>query len=312
MNFLSIKSLIKVSIRSVIMSMLPELLCAESYTCPVHEEIQFCVDQIEAGEIYLKPGNYFTKGVHLKSNLKLIIPTGAFIQLSDDAILNPDAKDGRVNAIFFAEGQPQKPIENVHIILDGVIDGNKVVHTSSRGGLEGINFKYVRGGSIVGNGIIQNVNGDGIDIDASTDVLLKSFTTRYHGGSGIHFGAPRPLSGSYRNIVIGITSIGNGFDRERNGFDLSWPNPWGAIFMDCVAVENYRNWAIETDGIVINSQSSAGSQRDKFEGQGTYNINGKSIDPITLISTRTRILLKRDLKKLLGIETPHYLEGLKY
>ena len=113
----------------------PASSIAESYVCPPNKDIQMCIDQIDTGEIYLKPEKYFTKGVYLKSNLKLIIPKGAFIQLSDDAVLNPNAKGGIVNAIFYAEGRLDKPIENVHILLDGIIDGNSEVHTSEYGGL---------------------------------------------------------------------------------------------------------------------------------------------------------------------------------
>ena len=312
MSFCLAKIINSASMVIIMLCSFPILSLAENYICPPGKDIQFCVDQIDTGEVYLKPGNYFTKGVHLKSNLKLIIPKGAFIQLSADAILNPNANGGIVNAIFFAEGRPDKPIENVHILLDGIIDGNSEVHISEHGGLEGINFKYVRGGSIKGNGIIQNVNGDGIDIDASSDLLLENFTSRYNGGSGIHFGAPRPLSPSKRNFVIGVTSIGNGFERERNGFDLSWPNPWGAFFVDCVALDNFRNWEIQTSGIILDSKSSGGHNVDYFEGDGFYHINGKDRHSWTLLSTRTKTLLKRDINQLFGREIPDYLLELEY
>ena len=88
-----------------------------------------------------------------------------------------------------------------------------------------------------------------------------------------------------------MTSIGNGFDRKRNGFDLSWPNPWGAFYIDCIALNNYRNWSIETHGVVVRSQSIGGKNKDEFEGKERMK-SIKVVVPFKILSTRTRVFEK--------------------
>ena len=289
----------------------PGFLMASSVYCNV-ENTNSCIASTSAKRIVLRPGLHSVYPIHLKSDQTLVIGEGVVLQLSRDAELNKNAFGGISSAIISAVGTSEKPLSNVTIELDGIVDGNKTFHAYEDGGYEGINFKYVNGGGVIGKGVIQNVSGDGVDIDASTRLVLKDFTTRLNEGSGVHFGAPRPLSASRSNFVLNVISYSNGFGLNRNGFDLSWPNPWGAIFIDCEARDNNRNWDIQTNGIVIGSTSNHGKKSDKFTGNGFFEINGDKLNPIIFITPRTIELLKRDVKKLLGIESPVYLEELEY
>nr|QOS24809.1 hypothetical protein VP359_00013 [Vibrio parahaemolyticus] len=96
--------------------------------------------------------------------------------------------------------------------------------------------------------MVHSANGDGIDLDAVHNSKISGLTVRENGDSGIHFGSPRPIMPSTNNIVIGVTSINNGFRIGKSGFDLSWPNPDGAIYVNCVAIDNYRNYKMEATG----------------------------------------------------------------
>ena len=43
------------------------------------------------------------------------------------------------------------------------------MHPYAKGGVEGIDWKWVTNSSIIGNGEIRNNNGDGIDLDVVFD-----------------------------------------------------------------------------------------------------------------------------------------------
>ena len=292
---------------------LPYVAWAERTVCKSGENIQDCIDRVEYGEVLLEPGIYLTEQILLqKSNITLIIPSNTTIALSDDAWINPNAKGGVVNAIIYARGSLQRPLKNIHIILNGVIDGKLDTHTAERGGLEGINYAFVHGGSISGSGVIHSVNGDAVDIDASQYVDVSNIKVMDNGGSGIHFGSPRPIVPSMHNLVFNVTSVRNGHLRQRNGFDLSWPNPNGATFVNCIGAENYRNWQIEANGVVVNSTSERGSVEDDVR-HGTYaEINGKNKAGIHFFSRRTLNLIRRDINLILGRSVPDYLIGLEY
>ena len=185
-----------------------------------------------------------------------------------------------------------------------------------RGGVEAINLAYVKNSIITGSGTIHSVNGDAVDIDSSDNIRIENITVKNNDGSGIHFGSPRPVNGSRDNLVIGVTAIGNGFLDERNGFDLSWPNPRGAIFINCVAKDNYRNYQIEAvGGVVINSMSvNTGIviDSDDFSGADYVFINGENKTNKSLFSKRLRILIHRDINRILGRQTADYLNELEY
>lgn len=188
-------------------------------------------------------------------------------------------------------------IENVHIIVDGEINGNKSIHTYKKGGIEGIDWKWVNNSTISGSGVIHSANGDGIDIDATFNSVISDVTVRDNGDSGIHFGSPRPIAGAgnQNNVVIGVTSINNGFRIGKSGFDLSWPNPDGVIYVNCTAIDNYRNFFIEIScGAIYNAISkNCGKvvKEDNISGADYAVINAENITNKKFISIKSQILI---------------------
>lgn len=285
-----------------------------SANCFPNQDINECITSAENGTVVLAPGKYLTSGVVLSSDITLVIPKGSVIKLADSADLNEGAFGGVANAVILAKGTPQHRLENVHIVLDGEVDGNKREHPYEKGGCEGINFAWIKNSSIRGSGTIHSANGDGIDIDAAENLIIDGVTVRDNGGSGVHFGSPRPIVGSKNNTVLNVESYKNGFERSRNGLDLSWPNTLGAVFINCSAEDNYRNYKIDAvGGIVINSFSSGKViKKDEFPGANYVFLNGQDITNPDWISMKTKILFKRDIKGLLGLDYPGYLEGVEY
>jgi hypothetical protein len=290
-------------------------------TCFPDSNLNECINSAKFGNVQLVPGIYLTDGIKLKSNLILNIPQGSVIKLSDSAKLNNKAFGGVANAVILAKGSKEKPLTNIHIILNGEIDGNKLVHFYEKGGCEAINFAFVKDSSIRGSGVIHSANGDGIDIDASNNIIIEGITVKDNGGSGVHFGSPRPIYGSIGNIVLNVKSYNNGFERKRNGLDLSWPNPRGATFINCYAENNYRNFEIQAVGsVVVNCESvNTGKviKEDDFSGADFALVNGVNMTNKSWISVKNKILIKRDIKKLLNLifnfeKTPEYLDSIKY
>lgn len=162
--------------------------------CLPENDINGCINRIDAGVIKLTPGMYLTSGVFLKSGITLKVPEGAVIKLKDEAEFNMQDFGGvMVNAVILAKGSQEQPVVNVHIVLDGEIDANKGIHTPDKGGWEGVNYAWVENGSITGNGTIHSASGDGIDLDAVKNVLVLNVTVRDNDGTGVHFGSPRPI-----------------------------------------------------------------------------------------------------------------------
>jgi polygalacturonase len=289
-------------------------------TCFPYSNLNECINSSKFGNVQLVPGIYLTDGIKLKSNLTLNIPQGAIIRLSDNAELNNKAFGGVANAVILAKGLQEKPLTNIHIILNGEIDGNKLAHPYEKGGSEAVNFAFVMNSSIRGSGVIHSANGDGIDIDASNNITIEDIIVKDNGGSGVHFGSPRPIYGSTNNIILNVKSYNNGFERKRNGLDLSWPNSNGATFINCTAVDNYRNYEIEAEGgIIVGSLSIDNGKvvkKDNFEGAEFVQINGIDITNKSWISKKHKILIKRDIKKLLNpifnFKTPKYLDPIRY
>lgn len=284
--------------------------------CQLGRDVNDCIAASTGSVVRLAPGVHETSGIRLRSNSTLIIPSDSTLRLSDKAQLNPDAFGGVVNALVLAKGTPSMYLENVHIVVDGAIDGNKAAHPYEAGGCEAINLAYIKDSSITGSGVIHSANGDGIDIDAAERVVIDGVTVRDNDGSGIHFGSPRPIIGSQNNLVIGVKSYSNGFKHGRNGFDLSWPNPHGAVFMNCTAIDNFRNFEIEASGGVVTNCRSESSgavvAEDDFSGASYAYVNDKDVTDPAWISKKTTVLLNRDIKKLLGMEYHEYLEGIEY
>lgn len=284
--------------------------------CKPEADLQKCIDDSNHRTISLDKGIYLVEQIKLPSDITFIIPKGATIKLSDKAYINSNTIDGSSNSVLSAIGTLDKPVENLHIILHGAIDGNKQNHPYEKGGVEGIDIKHIKNSSISGDGIITSANHDGLDIDAAEDLIIRDITIKNNGGTGLHFGSPRPIIGSFNNIVINVTATLNGFERQRNGIDLSWPNENGAIFINCISIDNYRNYEIEAEGgIVINSHSIDNGnviKEDIFTGSIYTHVNNKNITNKAILSKKTKILLKRDIKDFFGIEYEKHLEGVKY
>jgi len=188
----------------------------------------------------------------IPSNIKIVIPTNTTIKLANDLILDqsmyPDAVG---DAVIKCVGSEHKYLENIFIELDGIIDGNKYVHPYSKGGVEGIDFKWAKNIFLYGKGSIMNVNGDGLDIDVSNNIYVEGISFLNNDGAGIHFGSPRPIKSSFNNLIIGCSSNSNGFDRGRAGFDQSWPNINAVTYYNCSSTNNYQNWDIKGSGALI-------------------------------------------------------------
>jgi len=248
-------------------------------TCPLGKDINACIDEVGSGSVILEKGTCLTEGITLKSNISLEIPRGTIVKLDDNAQLNEKAFGGVVNAVILAKGTQEKPLENIHIVLDGEVDGNKGIHTYENGGCEGVNLAWIKNYSIKGSGLIHSANGDGIDIDAAENLVVDGVTVHGNGGSGIHFGSTRPIHGSKNNIIMNVKSYANGFERKRNGLDLSWPSPNGAVFVNCLAKDNYRNFEIKAvGGVLVNCQSlSSGKviEEDDFSGAEYAYVNNQ-------------------------------------
>lgn len=286
--------------------------------CHPNDNLQNCIDASTTGTISLSEGVYNVQGIHISSNTTFIIPKHSTLRLDDNAVLDADAFGGEANFVLASIGSKGNMIENVHIIVDGEIDGNKSIHTYEKGGVEGIDWKWVANSTISGTGVIHSANGDGIDIDATFNSVISDVTVKDNGDSGIHFGSPRPIAGagSKNNVVIDVTSISNGFRIGKSGFDLSWPNPDGAIYVNCTAIDNYRNFLIEASGgaiyNAISKNNGAVLKGDSIGGADYAVINSVNVTNKEFISTKSKVLIKRDIKKLLGMKYHKHLDGIKY
>lgn len=245
--------------------------------------------------IVFKKQKYSLHPFKLNSNQQLIIPNGTYLEL--DSLADLPLKGGYLIA---AEGSENKRLNNVKIVLDGIIDGNKQIHSYNKSGNEGITYRYIDNSVITGSGVIRNFSGDGIDIDYATKLIINGVKTCSNSGSGLHFGSPRPIESSFNNIVANVKSTNNGFLVKRNGIDLSWPNDNGAIFINSYSYDNYRNWEIEaTGGIIINSFSFGETiEEDVFSGADKVIINNMDITNKSFISKKRIIEFKSLFKKV--------------
>ncbi len=290
---------------------------AEQVTvCGVDKDVQKCVEEASTNIITLSEGLHLTSGVHIGSNTTFIVPKNSILKLANDAKLNGQAFGGDANFVIASVGKADKLVENVHLIIDGEVDGNKAIHVYEKGGVEGIDWKWVKNSTISGSGTIHSANGDGIDLDAVHNIKISGVTVRDNGDSGIHFGSPRPIMPSTNNVVMDVTSINNGFRIGKSGFDLSWPNPDGVIYVNCVAIDNYRNFKMEATGGAIYGSTSIDNgnviEKDDVGGASYAMINSENVTNKNFISVKTKILLNRDIRKLFGMNYHTYLDGLEY
>jgi len=291
--------------------------------CNTSDDIQQCIDKGAGKIISFLPGVYEVPMLKVRSDdTTIIIPKGIVFNLKKQ---DYPKKDGAIIGIYHKHikfKKEYKEIKNVTIYFDGIIDGRKLFFEKQDISYEGINIKYGNNCKIIGTGTIKDINGDGIDIDASKYLVVRGKSDKErlklisNNGNGIHFGSPRPIIGSRNNVIMYAYAEDNGYLHKRNGFDLSWPNKDGAIYINCIAKDNRKNWEINgMGGQVLDSQSINTGKvelKDTFGGASKVIINEKDITNQDFVSTKTKILLKNNIKKFLGMQTQEMLEGIKY
>lgn len=156
--------------------------------CRPEDDLQQKVSEAEGKELRLLPGIHLSYVTDIPSNTTVYIPQGATIKLADDA-----APPHKGAAVLQSYGTEADPLQNIKIILDGTIDGNKEKHPYSKSGIEGIGWQWVKNSSITGIGVAKNASGDGIDVDAVSQCYFEGVKLMNNDGSGFHFGSPRPI-----------------------------------------------------------------------------------------------------------------------
>lgn len=277
--------------------------------CKPEDNLQQKVNEAEGKELRLLPGTHISYVTDIPSNTTLYIPQNATIKLADDVDLSVFFKGSPKGdaGVIRSAGTEAAPRENIKIILNGTIDGNKENHPYSSdnlgaGGCEGIALKWIKNSSITGVGVVKNVNGDGIDVDAVSQCYFEGVKLINNGGTGFHFGSPRPIRPSKRNVAVGLYAEENGFERNRNGFDHSWPNN-GVIYIGCIAKDNYRNWQIDGEGGMVLASRSIDTgdvvELDDFDDASFAEVNGQILVPTNLKMTnaKARAYLTKGQKK---------------
>jgi len=242
--------------------------------CQPGENLQEKINQAAGKILILLPGLHLSYVANIPSNTTVYILEGAILKLADNA--NPPYRGA---AVLQSYGTEKEPLENIKIIVNGVIDANKERHPFSKAGIEGIGWHWVKNSTIRGTGTIKNASGDGIDVDAVFGCYFGGLKLINNGGTGFHFGSPRPIRSSSRNVAVGLYAEGNGFERIRNGFDHSWPNINGIVYIGSTAKGNYRNWQIEGEGAMIIDSFSLKTEktreRDDFYDASFVQLNGE-------------------------------------
>lgn len=220
--------------------------------CSIHDNLQEKIYQSVGKTLILGEGIHNSYAVKIPSNIKIIVPKNTTIKLSDDYKIDKSMySEAEAASVIQCIGKENNYLENIFIELNGTIDGNKSLHTSSNGGVEGIDFKWVKNSYIYGNGSVINANGDGLDIDVSNNCYIEGISFFNNDGAGVHFGSPRPIKSNFNNLVVGCTANSNGFINKRSGFDQSWPNINGVTYLDCKSENNFQNWDIKGTGSLI-------------------------------------------------------------
>lgn len=225
-----------------------------------NKELSKCINENAGKTIVVPEGIYYSNVINIYSNTNLIITKNAKIYMSDEnewKEMCPTCKGG-VGAVFRAVGAPENPLKNIHILLNGEIIGSNYALVNDYR-YEGINFKYVEFSTISGDGSIKNIHGDGIDIDGSSNILVKNLSILNNSGTGVHLGSPRPITSNSNIIVKNIYSENNGHLMERSGFDNSWPNELSLFLISNVAINNFQNYDINGFGVIMLNNLSSGS-----------------------------------------------------
>ena len=284
------------------------LIGLDKILCNPSQNFQSCLDLHYDKVIITTAGHFEIKPFNLNSNQTLIISSTTTLKLSNDAEM--PHKGGYVLGIL---GKPTQPINNIALVVDGVIDGNKNVHPYEKSGNECIRIDYAQNVLVVGVGIVRNCSGDGIDIDASSSVLVSGISSFNNSGAGLHVGSGRPIKASKNILAIGVTAKGNGFKVARAGLDASWPNYNSIIYLLSKSEQNYRNWGLEGAGsLAVLNNSSGGAAKDRLAGASIVFNNGQLHTSKFENIFYYYHLIRRDILIFLGRELPKYLTDLKY
>lgn len=273
-------------------SKIMEKLASKNYVI-CEENLQSCISKNNRELIIIPKGNYFIdEPLKIPASSKIFIREGAVIKLSDSAKM---PRFG--GSVIELKGNYKDSISDITIIQNGVIDGNKTIHSYDKSGNEGIKIDYADRVVIFGNGTIQNVSGDGIDLDATINSVIFGVSTTNNSGSGIHFGTPRPIiKSSKNNQIIGAYSSKNGFYHERNGFDVSFPNMNSATYAWSIADKNFKNWKIlGSNSQVFKGVSIDSKNKDETQGASISEINDSLNMNYLPNLPYLKTLLKRDI-----------------
>jgi len=274
--------------------------------CVPSLNFQQCLDENVSSVIRTPPGHFEINPITLNSNQRLVISKHTVLKLADTAQM--PLKGGFVMGLI---GREEAKLENVLIVLNGVIDGNKYVHPYEKSGNECLNINYSKYVFIWGSGSVRNCSGDGIDIDDSQEVLLFGITAKYNSGSGIHIGSGRPIKFSKGVVAIGVRSIENGFKNERFGMDASWPNYNAATYILSKSQGNYQNYDLVGPGsIALLNQSLDGYLPDRINGVHTHKAQLRN--SIFQRWAYYEILINRDIDRLKGYPWPDAHQKLPY
>lgn len=282
--------------------------------CKPEDNLQQKVNEAEGKELRLLPGTHLSYVTDIPRNTTVYIPQNATIKLAHGEDLSGFSKVSPKGdaAVIRSIGTEAAPLENIKIILNGTIDGNKENHPYSAGGFEGIAFKWVKNSIIKGVGVVKNANGDGIDVDAVSQCYFEGVKLVNNGGTGFHFGSPRPIRPSKRNVAVGLYAEGNGYLHHRNGFDHSWPNINGVIYIGCIAKDNYRNWQIKGEGGMVLASRSINTgdvvEPDDFDDASFAQVNGQIQVPTDFQTTNAKARVYLTNRQTLSAQTWEKIE----
>ena len=237
--------------------------------CSNKVDLNSCIKENKGKKIILFDDIYYSNVLDLFSNTTLIIPKNTTLTIDKNIEWDKYCKTcvSGDAAIIRVNGTKDRPISNVHIILNGSIKGSDE-NIAKDNRYEGIAFKYVFDSTISGTGRISNIHGDGIDLDASSNILIKDLFVENNSGTGVHMGSPRPLDTNSSVYVRNITATNNGYYFERAGFDNSWPNEFSLVLIGNKSDSNYINYDIQGYGVIMIDNESIGTVfvQDKLEG----------------------------------------------
>lgn len=294
--------------RASVSELTERLLTLEKVTCIPDNEFQECLNLNVDNLIVTPPGKFSIRPFNLNRNQTLIISQDTILELSDDAKM--PRWGGYVLGMF---GQIDAPIQDIVLVLEGVIDGNKKEHPYSESGNECIRIDYGRRIFISGRGRVQNCSGDGIDIDASSLIYLHGIAAYLNSGSGFHIGSGRPIRSSKDIIGIALDAKENGFVVERAGIDSSWPNSNSVIYLLSKSEGNYRNWELSAAGSYALLNLSVNQRRSDLNFGATFTlINNKITRSFSENIVYYFNLIRRDIARLRGRDQPDFLKALPY